>query len=77
MTRSTFLNLLIGIAGLGFFGLGDIQKLQKIYLLQCFVAGFRFHRVWSIYTHMYNVDSIGWMQDKGGKSWLEFGWWKE
>ncbi|RYY46941.1 MAG: hypothetical protein EOO06_13445 [Chitinophagaceae bacterium] len=44
MTRSTFLNRLIGIAGLGFFGLADIQQLQKIYLLQCFVAGFRFHR---------------------------------
>ncbi|TCZ67052.1 HIRAN domain-containing protein [Flaviaesturariibacter aridisoli] len=44
MTRSTFLNRLIGIAGLGFFGLTDIQQLQKIYLLQCFVAGFRFHR---------------------------------
>ena len=44
MTRSTFLNRLIRIAGPGFFGLADIQKLQKIYLLPCFVAGFRFHK---------------------------------
>ncbi len=30
-----------------------------------------------IYHYMYNVDSIGWVQDKSGKRWLEFGWWPE
>ena len=30
-----------------------------------------------IYTHMYNVDSIGWVKDVQGKRWLQFGWWPE
>ncbi len=44
MNRSTFLNRLIGIAGLGFFPLTEVVAKRKIYLLQTFVAGFRFHK---------------------------------
>lgn len=44
MTRSGFLKRLIGIPGLGFFSIAEVAASQKVYLLQSFVAGFRFHK---------------------------------
>lgn len=44
MTRTDFLNRLIGISGLGFLSVTEIEAKQKAYLLQSFVAGFRFHK---------------------------------
>lgn len=44
MTRTQFLNRLIGITGLGFLTITEIEAKQKAYLLHSFVAGFRFHK---------------------------------
>lgn len=44
MTRASFLQRLIGITGLGFLSVPEAQASRKIYLLQSFVAGFRFHK---------------------------------
>lgn len=44
MKRNEFLQRLIGIAGLGFLSLPEVESKQKIYLLQTFVAGFRFYK---------------------------------
>lgn len=44
MNRAGFLKRLIGIPGLGFFSIAEVAASQKVYLLQSFVAGFRFHK---------------------------------
>ena len=44
MARSTFLQPLIGLGGFGFISVTNAQARRKIYLLQSFVAGFRFHK---------------------------------
>jgi hypothetical protein len=43
MKRIEFLKRLVGIAGMGFYTLPQIQSMQTIYLMQSFVAGFRFY----------------------------------
>ena len=43
MNRLQFLKRFVGIAGFGFMPLSEIFTKRKIYLLQCFVAGFRFN----------------------------------
>lgn len=58
MNRSTFLNRLVGIAGLGFFPVTEIVAKRKIYLLQTFVAGFRFYRGMQLLPYMQEGDLL-------------------
>src|SRR5690606_34128519 len=43
MNRSTFLRNLIATFGLSVIPVDWVKQYQKIYLLQCFVRGFRFY----------------------------------
>jgi len=44
LKRKEFLQRLIGISGLGFLSVTEVKAIQKIYLLQSFAAGSRFHK---------------------------------
>ncbi|HMO62604.1 MAG TPA: HIRAN domain-containing protein [Ferruginibacter sp.] len=52
MNRTEFLQRLIGIAGYGSFKVQALVPKRKIYLLQFFVAGFRFHKGMELLNHM-------------------------
>ncbi len=52
MNRSHFLQRLIAIAGYGNFKLQALVPKRKIYLLQFFVAGFRFHKGMELLPYM-------------------------
>lgn len=52
MKRSDFLQRLIAIAGYGSFKLKAIILKRKIYLLQFFVAGFKFHKGMALLPYM-------------------------
>lgn len=58
MNRVEFLRRLIGIAGFGFLSVPEIQASQKIYLLQSFVAGFRFHKGMQLLPYMQQGDIL-------------------
>lgn len=58
MDRSGFLQRLIGIAGFGFLSFDEAKALQKIYLLQSFVAGFRFHKGMQLLPYMQQHDLL-------------------
>lgn len=58
MNRSEFLRRLIGIAGIGFFSIPEIKATQKVYLLQTFVAGFRFYKSMELLQHMQQNDIV-------------------
>ena len=58
MNRSGFLKRLVGISGLGFFSLSEIAASQKAYLLQSFVAGFRFYKGMELLSHMQEQDMV-------------------
>lgn len=58
MTRASFLQRLIGISGLGFLSVPEIQQKRKIYLLQSFIAGFRFHKGMDLLDFMKEEDLI-------------------
>lgn len=44
MNRTTFIKNLIGLFGVGALPKALVKQYQKVYLLQCFVRGFRFHQ---------------------------------
>jgi hypothetical protein len=52
MNRSSFLKRLVAIAGYGSFKLQALVPKRKIYLLQFFVAGFRFHKGMELLPYM-------------------------
>lgn len=58
MNRSGFLKRLIGISGLGFFSISEVSASQKAYLLQSFVAGFRFYKGMELLPQMREQDMI-------------------
>jgi len=58
MNRSGFLKRLIGISGLGFFSIAEVAASQKAYLLQSFVAGFRFYKGMELLPHMQEQDMV-------------------
>lgn len=58
MNRIGFLQRLIGITGLGFLSVDEIKARQKIYLLQSFIAGFRFHKGMELLPHMQQHDIL-------------------
>jgi hypothetical protein len=58
MKRSEFLNRLVGISGLGFLSVPEIADSRKIYLLQSFVAGFRFYKGMELLPNMQQNDII-------------------
>lgn len=58
MKRNEFLQRLIGISGLGFLSLPEVESKQKIYLLQTFVAGFRFYKGVELLQHMQQNDFV-------------------
>jgi len=58
MNRSLFLKRLIGIPGLGFFSFAQVAASQKVYLLQTYVAGFRFHKGMELLPHMQEEDVV-------------------
>ena len=58
MNRIGFLKRLIGIAGLGFLSVAEVAASQKIYLLQSFVAGFRFHKGMNVLEYLQEKDIV-------------------
>jgi hypothetical protein len=58
MNRFTFLACLIGIAGVGFFPVTGVVAKRKIYLLQTFVAGFRFHKGMQLLPYLQEGDLL-------------------
>lgn len=58
MNRSGFLKRLVGIPGLGFFSIAEVAASQKVYLLQSFVAGFRFYKGMELLPHMQEQDIV-------------------
>jgi hypothetical protein len=52
MHRSSFIKNLVGAFGLSVLPVKWIQQYQKIYLLQCFVRGFRFYQGENLLTKM-------------------------
>jgi|SRR5665647_1159111 len=58
MNRIGFLKRLVGIAGLGFLSIAEVAASQKIYLLQSFVAGFRFHKGMKLLEYMQEQDIV-------------------
>jgi hypothetical protein len=44
INRSHFLKRLITLAGLGQLSFNQVQTYRKLYLFQCFISGFRFHK---------------------------------
>lgn len=58
MNRSGFLKRLVGISGLGFFTIAEVTASQKAYLLQSFVAGFRFYKGMELLPHMQEQDMV-------------------
>ncbi len=58
MNRSGFLKRLIGIPGLGFYSIAEVAASQKVYLLQSFVAGFRFYKGMELLPHLQEQDIV-------------------
>lgn len=58
MNRSGFLKRLVGISGMGFFSVADVAAKQKVYLLQSFVAGFRYYKGMELLLHMHEQDIV-------------------
>src|SRR5690606_8487136 len=58
MNRSSFVKSLIGMFGLSAVPLEWIKQYQKIYLLQCFIRGFRFHKGQSMLNLMKEGDML-------------------
>lgn len=58
LNRKEFLQRLIGIAGLGFLSIEEAKATQKVYLLQSFVAGFRFHKGMELLPYMKEQDLV-------------------
>jgi|GEM_PF-3395423 len=58
MKRSEFLQRVLSVTGLGFLSVVQIKEFQKIYLLQAFVAGFRFHKGMELLPLMQESDVL-------------------
>ncbi len=58
MNRSSFIRNLIGTFGLSVVPLNLIKQYQKIYLLQCFVRGFRFYNSETMLNAMKEGDML-------------------
>lgn len=58
MNRTGFLKRLIGIPGLGFLSVAEVSASQKAYLLQTFIAGFRYYAGLRLLPHMQEQDLI-------------------
>ncbi|RNI33573.1 hypothetical protein EFY79_18295 [Hanamia caeni] len=58
MNRSGFLKRLVGIPGLGFLSIAQVAASQKVFLLQSFVAGFRFYKGMELLPHMQEQDIV-------------------
>lgn len=67
MNRSGFLKRLIGISGLGFLSIAEVAASQKAYLLQSFVAGFRFYKGMELLQHMQEQDIVELRREPGNE----------
>jgi hypothetical protein len=58
MNRVQFLQRLIGVVGVGQISIKDLLPKRKIFLLQCFVAGFRFYKGMGLLEAMKSNDYV-------------------
>ena len=58
MNRTAFLKRLIAITGFGSLSVEQLQSTWKIYLLQSFVSGFRFHKGMELLPQMQEQDML-------------------
>ena len=65
MNRSGFLKRLIGVPGLGFLSVAEVAASQKAYLLQTFVAGFRYYKGLKVLPFMQEQDIVELRREPG------------
>ena len=58
MNRLSFLKNLLALGGASLLPMGMVTNYRKFYLLQCFVAGFRFYKGMDLLAEMQEGDVL-------------------